>query len=77
MDNDSNMLISESVIPDKVQRTDTYVYWMDFAMMAFAGKERSVADWHALFAISDLELIKIWAPEVGTQCMIEGRKKRG
>lgn len=76
MAEDSILLIADMVVPDKVQRDDTYVYWMDLTMFMFAGKERSAADWRKLFEGSGLELVKIWEAAMGTQCVIEGRKKR-
>lgn len=76
MDTESVLLISEIVVPDRVQTEDTYVYWMDLTMLMFAGKERSAKDWHQLLDMSGLELVKIWESTIGTQCVVEGRKKR-
>jgi len=76
MADDSILLIAEMVVPKMVQREDCYVYWMDLTMMMFAGGERSEADWRRLFDQSGLELVKIWPSAVGTQCVIEGKKKR-
>lgn len=76
MAEDSIILIADMVVPEKVQRDDTYVYWMDLTMLMFAGKGRSAKDWQKLFDESGLELVKIWEPAIGTQCVVEGRKKK-
>ena len=46
-------------------------------MLTFAGKERSEADWRALFESVGLKLVKVWRAEVGTQAVMEGRLKGG
>lgn len=72
---DSRLLVADMVIPDRVQKEDLYCYWMDLTMLTIAGKERSEADWSALFESVGLELVKVWKAEVGTQAVMEGRLK--
>ena len=76
MAEDSILLVAEMLVPERVQREDTYVYTLDLVMFMFAGRERSAVDWKKLFDESGLELIKIWPSEVGSFAMMEGRKKR-
>lgn len=74
---DSKLLIADVLIPDRVQKEELYCYWLDLAMLTFAGKERSEADWRALFESVGLKLVKVWRAEVGTQAVMEGRLKGG
>ncbi|KAF7196059.1 O-methyltransferase hmp5 [Pseudocercospora fuligena] len=77
MAEDSVLLVAEMVVPDRVQREDTWVYQLDLSMFMFSGKERSAADFAKLFESAGLELVKIWPSADGsTQAVIEGRKKR-
>jgi hypothetical protein len=63
------------VVPERVQREDTYVYWMDLVMFMFAGKERNLSTWKRVFDEAGLELVKVWEPKIGTQGVIEVRKR--
>ena len=73
---DSKILIADMILPDMVQREDTYCYWLDLVMMTFGGKERNETDWLELLDKSNLELVRVWRAPVGTQAVIEGRLKR-
>lgn len=44
-------------------------------MMAIGGKERSEKEFAALLEAAGLELVKVWPEAVGTQSVIEARKK--
>lgn len=72
---DSIILVAELAMPDRIQMEDTYAYWMDMTMFTFGGKERSRTDWKKLFDSAGLELVKVWKAPVGTQAVMEGKKK--
>jgi hypothetical protein len=72
----SRLLIAEIVVPARTEvGEDMVTYWMDMVMLAIGGKERSEKEFKALLEAVGLELVKIWPAAVGTQSVIEARKK--
>lgn len=76
MADDSRVLVADTVVPDRVQLEDNYVYTLDVWMMMFGGCERTLADWSALFENAGLELVRVWRKEGTAQAVVEGRKRR-
>ena len=72
----SRLLIAETVVPARTEvGEDMVTYWMDMVMMAIGGKERSEKEFAVLLGEAGLELVKVWPEAVGTQSVIEARKK--
>jgi hypothetical protein len=72
----SRLLIAEIVVPARTEAgEDMVTYWMDMVMLAIGGKERSEKEFAVLLGEVGLELVRVWKAEVGTQSVIEARKK--
>jgi len=70
----SRLLIAEFVIPDQTTPgEDMSPYWMDMVMLAIGGKERNRKAFESLLERANLELVKIWPAEIGTQAVVEAR----
>lgn len=73
----SRLLIAEFVVPDQTTvGEDMSPYWMDMVMLAIGGKERSRRDFEILLDQTNLELVKIWPAEIGTQAVVEARLRQ-
>lgn len=71
---DSRLLIGDFVLPEKTHLgDDTFLYWMDFAMMMLTGKEKSAEEFRSILDEAGLEMVKIWSSPVGPQAIIEAR----
>jgi hypothetical protein len=76
MSSKSRLLIAEIVVPARTDvGEDMVTYWMDMVMLAIGGKERSEKEFAALLEEVGLELVKVWPEAVGTQSVIEARKR--
>lgn len=73
---DSRVLISEMLLPKKVDEAGLSATMMDNFMMSMGGKERTEEQFRQLLLDAGLELVKVWTlkdgpPGVG---VVEGRK---
>lgn len=80
MARDSRLLIGEMVVPEYGSERpgdveDMAPYWMDHAMFAFGGRERTETDWRRLLEGAGLELVKVWRSRAGSQAVLEARLK--
>lgn len=74
---DSRLIVSDMIVPDRVDvGGDKVLYWLDFSLLTISGKERTLADFNAIFDEVGLELVKIYKADVGATAMLETRLKR-
>ncbi|OJJ44241.1 hypothetical protein ASPZODRAFT_18431 [Penicilliopsis zonata CBS 506.65] len=78
MASDSRVLVGEMVVPEYGSERpgnveDMAPYWMDHAMFALGGRERTESDWRRLFDGAGLKLVKIWRSAAGSQAVLEAR----
>jgi hypothetical protein len=68
----SRVLIGELLVPARAPLgSDLAPYWMDIAMLAIGGKERSEKDFAKILQAAGLRLVKIWPAPFGKQAVIE------
>ena len=68
----SRLLIGELVVPNNAPLgSDLTPYWMDIAMLAIGGKERSEKEFGRLLGEAGLKLVKVWPAQQGMQAIIE------
>ena len=68
----SRILIGELVLPTRAPLgSDMTPFWMDIAMLAIGGKERSEKEFATLLNAAGLRLVKIWPAESGMQAILE------
>ncbi|KAL1999484.1 hypothetical protein VTN02DRAFT_4451 [Thermoascus thermophilus] len=78
MASDSRVLIAEMVVPEYGSERpgdveDMTCYWMDHAMLALGGRERTEGDWRRLLRSAGLRLVKIWRSPASSQTVLEAR----
>lgn len=57
----SRLVICDMLVPDRVQVGGPMtLYWLDFALMAIGGKERSLNDFRRVLSEAGLELVKVY-----------------
>ncbi len=68
----SRLLIGELLVPARAPLgSDLAPYWMDIAMLAIGGKERSEKEFVKILKAAGLRLVKIWSAQFGMQAVIE------
>jgi hypothetical protein len=68
----SRLLIAEMVVPTRAPLgSDLTPYWMDIAMLAIGGKERSEKEFARVLNAAGLRLVKIWMAEEGMHAVLE------
>lgn len=77
MADDSKLLISEMVLPSRVDEANLSVITLDNFMLIIGGKERTEENFKTVLAQADLELVKVWRLKegLGSACLLEARKK--
>ena len=71
---DSRVLVVDLVTPKRAEPgVDLTPLWMDYAMMAVGGKERTEEEFALLFRDAGLELVTTWMTEGSSWAVLEGR----
>lgn len=73
---DSRVIICDMLVPDTV--TVGYakeLYELDFALMCMNGKEKTLTEFHEIFAAAGLELVEIYRSGIGHTVMLETKLK--
>lgn len=75
---DSRLIICDMLIPDRVEvgAPAFDAYWMDFAMLAIGGQEKTRSAFREIFEEAGLELVNVYPAAVGKAAMLETRLKR-
>ena len=74
---DSRLLISDMLVPATVpEDADMMLYWVDLALLAIGGVEKTLAEFEDMFEKTGLELVAIHHAPVGATVVMETRLKR-
>ncbi|KAJ5682240.1 hypothetical protein N7462_005405 [Penicillium macrosclerotiorum] len=71
---DSRLIIGDMLVPDRVEVGGPMtLYWLDFALLAIGGKERSLDEFKGILAEAGLELFKVYHSKGENIVMLEAR----
>ena len=74
---DSRLIVCDMLVPRKVEvGSQMTPYWMDFALMAISGREKTLKEFNELFDKVGLELVQVYPSGIGETVMLETRLKR-
>ncbi|KAG7289660.1 hypothetical protein NEMBOFW57_006035 [Staphylotrichum longicolle] len=74
---DSRLIVCDMLVPEKAERGQLKeLYWLDLNLMSISGKEKTMAEFQAMFDAVGLELVKVWPSAIGATVQLETRLKR-
>ncbi|KAI9725831.1 MAG: hypothetical protein M1828_002460 [Chrysothrix sp. TS-e1954] len=71
----SRVVVTETMLPDKVVTGQSLNYWSDVVMLMVGGKERGETEFKELFNDAGLEIVDLWRNEGGMSVSIEGKRR--
>ncbi|KAK4152812.1 hypothetical protein C8A00DRAFT_34487 [Chaetomidium leptoderma] len=74
---DSRLIVCDMLVPEQVETGRLKeLYWLDLNLMSITGKEKTMAEFNAMFDAVGLELVKVWPSVIGATVQLETRLKR-